>query len=173
MWECLRHDRPPEPGWWVEEFVRVVRPLDDMPYFPPLRHPPARLAGFRGTLCDQIEQHVWRAWMDGWTVRQACDPYGRGWGSGPFLFETVPSVLYVLMRHGHDFEAAVTHAVLDTRDNDSIAAIVGAVLGALHGKDAIPGRWVRGLSGRTRGADVEDDGQVFRLIEQARAAFGP
>jgi hypothetical protein len=33
---------------------------------------------------------------------------------------------------------------------------------------AIPARWVEGLSGRTR---YNDDGQVFRLIEQARQVF--
>ncbi len=32
------------------------------------------------------------------------------WYSGAFLLETVPIVLYILMKHGHDFKQAVTRA---------------------------------------------------------------
>ncbi|HEU4630236.1 MAG TPA: ADP-ribosylglycohydrolase family protein, partial [Gemmatimonadaceae bacterium] len=60
--------------------------------------------------------------------------------------------------------------VNDTYDNDTIAAIVGAAVGALHGVDALPARWRTGLLGRTRAAD---DGRVFELIELARTRFGP
>ena len=52
----------------------------------------------------------------------------------------MPSVLTILMRHGPDPEQALARAVNDTRDNDTIAAIVGAAAGALHGEGAIPGR---------------------------------
>ena len=55
-------------------------------------------------------------------------------------------------------------AVNDTRDNDTIAAIVGAAVGALHGEAALPVRWRQGLLGRTREAD---DGRVFELLEQS------
>ena len=59
-------------------------------------------------------------------------------------------------------------AVNDTRDNDTIAAIVGAVVGALHGEDALPARWRQGLLGRTREAD---DGRVFDLLGQSEIHF--
>jgi ADP-ribosylglycohydrolase len=72
------------------------------------------------------------------------------------------------MRHGHDPEEAIVRAVNDTRDNDTVAAIVGAAVGALHGADALPRRWREGLLGRTR---FDDDGHVFELIEEARRAF--
>jgi len=52
--------------------------------------------------------------------------------------------------------------VNDTFDNDTIAAVVGAAVGALHGARALPSRWRAGLLGRTGAAD---DGIVFRLIE--------
>jgi len=97
-------------------------------------------------------------------VLDVCSP--QGWGSSSFVLETMPSLVYVLMRHGDSFEEGVVRAVNDTHDNDTIGAITGAVLGALHGKKAIPKRWLRNLSGRTR---REDDGQVFHLVEAARA----
>ena len=42
-------------------------------------------------------------------------------------------------------------SVNDTKDNDTIAAIVGAAVGALHGESAIPQVWRDGLLGRDYG----------------------
>ncbi len=93
---------------------------------------------------------------------------GRLWYSGAYLLETIPSVIYLLMKHGDDFEEAVVRAVNDTKDNDTVAAIVGAVLGGLYGRTGIPGRWIDNLVGRT---SFEDDGRVFELIEEAKKTF--
>ena len=60
--------------------------------------------------------------------------------------------------------------VNDTRDNDTIAAIVGACLGALHGKSKIRAEWLLGLSGRTRD---KDDGHVFTLLKEAKRVWYP
>jgi ADP-ribosylglycohydrolase len=83
--------------------------------------------------------------------------------------ETVPSVLSILERHARDPEEAIIRAVNDTWDNDSIAAIVGAAVGALHGARALPARWKAGLLGRTRD---HDDGRLFAILDEARQAFG-
>ena len=56
---------------------------------------------------------------------------------------------------------AIIRAVNDTRDNDTIAAIVGAAVGPLHGQKGIPERWLKGLSGRTA---KDDDGRIFQLL---------
>ena len=69
------------------------------------------------------------------------------------------------MRHGDDPEEAIVRAVNDTKDNDTVGAIVGAAVGALHGVDALPGRWRGGLLGRTR---EDDDGRVFEVVREAR-----
>jgi ADP-ribosylglycohydrolase len=94
-------------------------------------------------------------------VKEACD----GWYSGAFLMETVPTVLYILMRHGDDPEEAIVRAVNDTKDNDTVGAIVGAAVGATHGVDALPLRWRDGLLGRTGAAD---DGRIFELVALAQ-----
>ena len=73
-------------------------------------------------------------------------------------------MLWILARHLHDPEEAIVRAVNDTQDNDTVAAIVGAAVGALHGAAALPARWRMGLLGRTQAAD---DGRVFRLVEAA------
>lgn len=86
------------------------------------------------------------------------------WSSGSFLLETVPCVLLALMRHAHDPEEAIVRAVNDTVDNDTIASIVGAAVGALHGGEALPRRWKAGLSGRVRSSD---NGSVQKLIDES------
>ncbi len=91
-----------------------------------------------------------------------------GWGSGAFLLETMPSVLYILERHAASPREAILRAVNDTHDNDTIAAIVGAAVGALHGTPGLPREWVTGLTGRTA---EDDDGYVFELIARARRRF--
>ena len=73
------------------------------------------------------------------------------------------------MKHGDNFEEAIIRAVNDTKDNDTIAAIVGAAVGALHGKEAIPERWISNLSGRT---SLDDDGRVFDLLAEAKNLWG-
>lgn len=77
----------------------------------------------------------------------------------------MPSVTLILARHGHDPEEAIVRAVNDTKDNDTVGAIVGAAVGALHGRRALPRRWIDGLLGRTT---ESDDGRVFELIEMAK-----
>lgn len=72
------------------------------------------------------------------------------------------------MRHGDAPEEAILRAVNDTQDNDSIAAIVGAAVGALHGRSGLPERWITGLLGRTR---EDDDGRVFTILAQAKQRF--
>jgi ADP-ribosylglycohydrolase len=91
----------------------------------------------------------------------ACDR----WYSGAFLLETVPSALYILATHGHEPEAAIVRAVNDTKDNDTITAIVGAAIGTLHGRRGLPERWLTGLLRRTA---ARDDGRVFELVAAAR-----
>jgi ADP-ribosyl-[dinitrogen reductase] hydrolase len=92
---------------------------------------------------------------------EGCDD----WYSGAFLLETVPSVLFILERRGNDPEEAIVRAVNDTRDNDTVAAIVGAAVGALHGPEMLPARWRTNLLGRM-GAD--DDGRLFDLPRLAK-----
>jgi len=97
------------------------------------------------------------------TYANASPARSRGWGVTESNAE-IWDVIYVLMRHAGDPEQAIIRAVNDTKDSDTVAAIVGAAVGALHGRRALPDRWVHGLLGRTR---EDDDCQVFALVESA------
>ena len=162
LWDALAMSTPPEPRWWLDRFLEVTEPLEPhQSCYSPRGGP---FAAYAGRFVDFVRDRVTDAWSRDLDVQAACDE----WYSGAFLLETVPSVLYVLMRHAGDAEEALVRAVNDTKDNDTVAAIVGAAVGALHGAAALPDRWQRGLLGRTREAD---DGRVFELIHQAQARF--
>jgi len=153
----LRSAAPPPRDWILETFFATVRQVcTDQSYTPRVD----RFAVQKGPFPDYLESAVGEAVVQDWSTREACD----AWGSGGYLLETVPSVLWILARHGGDPEEAIVRAVNDTEDNDTVAAIVGAAVGAMHGAQALPDRWRWGLAGRTA---ETDDGHVFRLIEAA------
>jgi ADP-ribosyl-[dinitrogen reductase] hydrolase len=162
LWHLLQIDAPPAAVWWPQAYVEAARELEADETYRPRGGP---FAAYQGTLWRFVEAHVPEAFAAGLPTVDACN----AWGSGAYLLETVPSVLYILMRHGGDFEEAIVRAVNDTVDNDTVAAIVGAAVGALHGVDAIPERWRSGLLGRTTA--VGDDGRASELLAQARALW--
>ncbi len=47
--------------------------------------------------------------------------------------------------HAPNLEEAVVDTVMRGGDTDTNAAICGAILGAVHGRDAVPGQWVESL----------------------------
>ena len=91
---------------------------------------------YRGPIWKFVQEKVGAAYKRKLSAVEACN----SWYSAAFLMETVPSVIYILMKHGRDLEEAIVRAVNDTRDNDTIAAIVGAAVGALHGKKSDSGK---------------------------------
>jgi ADP-ribosyl-[dinitrogen reductase] hydrolase len=161
LWQLLQMKSPPEPAWFATRFVEVCRTVETEAQYSP-RFGAER--DWSGRLSDWTDAQVTAARGRGYSLVDA----QAGWGSGAYLLETVPSVLYTLELHADDPEEAIVRAVNDTLDNDTVGAIVGAAVGALHGAAALPKRWKEGLTGRT-GAD--DDGAMFRILEQARERF--
>jgi ADP-ribosyl-[dinitrogen reductase] hydrolase len=161
LWELLSMTSPPKPQWWIEEFCSTVSILEGNTRYRPHSF---QYTNYEGSLWEFTQEVCQQALSKGLSIEKACN----SWGSGANLFETVPSVLYILATRGDDPEEAIVRAVNDTRDNDTIASIVGAAIGALHGLAGIPERWVKRLTGRIR----EGGGyQVFRLILHAKQVF--
>ncbi len=156
--KLLAMSSAPDSEWWLEAYANVASGLEGETHYSPRG---GAFVGYNGTIWGFAQQVVRDAWQKGMSSLEACN----SWHSGAYLMETVPCVLYILTVHGHDPEEAIVRAVNDTRDNDTVAAIVGAAVGALHGKSGIPLRWIDGLSGRT---EAEDDGKVFELLGHAK-----
>lgn len=162
LWQVLRMNATPKPEWWLKTYTETVKDLEiDESYKP---RGGSYKNYYRGTIWQFVEEKVNDAYHQAVSVVDACN----SWRSGAYLLETVPSVIYILMRYGNNLEEAIVRAVNDTKDNDIIGAIVGAVVGALHGKENIPDRWLSGLTGRTR---KNDDEKIFVLLKKARQVF--
>jgi ADP-ribosyl-[dinitrogen reductase] hydrolase len=160
LWECLRLKQAPAPDWWVDKFVEAARELEGTTSYAS-RNPKLL---YEGPIWRFVDREVRLALKQNWTTLEACER----WHSGAYLLETMPCVIYILARHGNNPEEAIVRAVNDTKDNDSIAAIVGAAVGALHGRQGLPARWIKSLSGRTT---EDDDWHIFELIEDAKQVF--
>ncbi len=150
LWQVLQRPtaEAPDPDWWIDRYVQVTSELDVDALPDPLNTDPIPrwFSDFQGTLCDFIDGPLRDAYSRGVPLRDACSL--NGFGSRADSVQTVPACLYVLMCHADSFESAIIAAVNDTKDNDTIAAIVGAMLGALHGRRAIRSKWIDGIDSR-------------------------
>ncbi|MBP7147475.1 MAG: ADP-ribosylglycohydrolase family protein [Acidobacteria bacterium] len=162
LWELLGMPSAPAAEWWAATYVARAQGLEGETAYAARG---GEYGGYVGPLWRFVAERVPDAHARGLTALDAC----QSWHSGAYLLETVPSALYILARHAADPEEAIVRAVNDTRDNDTIAAIVGAAVGALHGTSGLPRRWIENLSGRTT---ERDDGRVFELLRQARERWG-
>src|SRR4051812_5181705 len=60
------------------------------------------------------------------------------------------------LEHCQDFEESILMVVHAGGDTDTNAAVAGAVLGALHGSEGIPERWIRSIPRRERLIEIAD-----------------
>lgn len=161
LWELLGMDTPPDPEWWIDTYCSITRELEGNARY-------HRNIGTFGEYSGPLWHFTSNACKDALKKKLTAEEACKTWGSGGNLFETVPSVLYILATNADDAEEAIIRAVNDTEDNDSVASIVGAAVGALHGLGGIPDRRVKNLKGRIR----EGGGyQVFRLLLHSKQIF--
>ncbi len=162
LYELMGMDGAPHAGWWKEQYVGCTNDLEgeNSTYF--TRN--EVFFDFAGPLWRFIEYVIPWAAERKLSSLEACD----AWYSGAYLLETVPSVLYILSKHAHDPQEAIVRAVNDTVDNDTIASLVGAAIGALYGPEAFPDTWTQRLTGRT---SHNDDGTVQQLIAKSKQVF--
>ncbi|MFZ4795168.1 MAG: ADP-ribosylglycohydrolase family protein [Blastocatellia bacterium] len=159
--DLLEMKEPPDPEWWSARYVELARDLEGRPLYRPGG---TLFPDYRGTVWKYAERCVQWAESQFISTVDACN----NWSSSAYLMGTIPSLLLILTRYGHDPEEALVRAVNDTWDNDTIASLTGAMIGALHGRSGFPARWIERLSGRT---GESDDGYIFRLIAEAKETF--
>ena len=155
LWQLLTLDGPPEADWWLQTYVETAKDLEVNDKYRPRG---GAFCDYQGTVWRFVEEILGEAYQRNLSTLDACN----SWYSGAYLLEAMPSVIYILMQHGSDPEEAIVRAVNDTKDNDTIGAIVGAAVGALHGRRGFPSRWISRLSGRTT---ARDDGRIYELLE--------
>ncbi len=85
-------------------------------------------------------------------VAEAIAELGEGW-----IAEEALAIAVYCSLVAKTFEEGVVYAVNHSGDSDSTGAMTGNLLGALHGLDAIPERWLRPLELREVISEVADD----------------
>jgi len=74
-----------------------------------------------------------------------CRQYNQPKGVGGYIYHTLPVVVQIVLRHNNDFEQAISEAVACGGDTDTVAAIIGGIVGANVGKTGIPSDWLEKL----------------------------
>ncbi|HEX5031730.1 MAG TPA: ADP-ribosylglycohydrolase family protein [Candidatus Eisenbacteria bacterium] len=69
------------------------------------------------------------------------------------------------LEHAESFEESLVAVIQAGGDTDTNGAVAGAVLGTVHGAEAIPERWIKAVPGGKRLIELSD-----RLLEQAEAS---
>ena len=72
----------------------------------------------------------------------------RELGQSCDLEKALPSVLAILLKHGEDPETALIENVMAGGDSAARGMVLGTLLGAAHGRRAIPERWTCALRAR-------------------------
>ena len=119
------------------------------------------------------QQHLRAAIEPYDTIKGGVQDFTRsgGYPSQAHSIEELPLALGYLIVSQGDYRSAVLGAINYGRDADSIASMVGSLIGAMRGKNALPERWVSEIGKRNR-IDFE---QVARdllalFIQDYRAA---
>jgi len=124
--ELLRCPEVPEPGFYLRTFLRAIEGMEKgEPYS--CNAPVFR--GWSGYLVDFLPAAIGRARKSSWTLAEAKE----AWGSGPYLLEVVPTVLYALELHAHEPWKAIDEVSRESMEADTLAMLVGACVGAIHG----------------------------------------
>ena len=72
----------------------------------------------------------------------------RELGNGVTAHNSVPTAINSFLRNYQSFKESVLYAISLGGDTDTIGAMTGAISGAYHGPEAIPGRWKSKLERR-------------------------
>jgi ADP-ribosyl-[dinitrogen reductase] hydrolase len=108
------------------------------------------LAAFRNALGEDAEQaeefldlldRAAQSAARGESTESFAESIGLKDGVSGYSYHTVPVALQTWLRHPNDF-SAVLHAIRCGGDTDTVAAIVGGIIGARVGKEGIPQLWL-------------------------------
>jgi len=75
-------------------------------------------------------------------------------GHGIRASEAVAAALWAVLRYWHEPEECIVRAVGFGGDTDTIGAMAGALMGAIHGTAWIPARWYDNIENDENGRDA-------------------
>jgi ADP-ribosylglycohydrolase len=102
-------------------------------------------------LCDKdarivsMMRSVARSVARGETAESYAASIGCGSGVTGYIYHTVPMAVHIWLRRQSDYRGALIESVRLGGDTDTLAAVVGALVGTRTGKEGIPEEWLRDL----------------------------
>lgn len=97
-----------------------------------------------GELLDLIRGALTSAVANGTTIGFA-ESIGCAKGVSGYIYRSVPVAIHAWLKHPTSYADAVADAITCGGDTDTVAAIVGGIVGARSGVDGIPIAWRDGL----------------------------
>lgn len=106
------------------------------------------ITAFVGGISDEFDEALLKiGHVSEWTDEfAAINHIGSGW-TAP---DAIAMAIYCTMRHPDDFVSALRRAVNIPGDSDSVGSVVGGILGARLGIEAIPADWITRIEGLDR-----------------------
>lgn len=120
-------------------------------------------------LFELVERAIGSA-QRGESTREFAKSFGLERGVTGYCYHTVPVALHAAFRHQGDIRRGVPEVIRCGGDTDSMAAIVGGILGAEVGRTGIPAEWLSGIVDRPRTVDWMERlaGQLAEVRESGR-----
>ena len=148
-------EEKPNPETVIKEFTEVLGSFTEN------TKSSIRNAKLRSKFSNSAPVFIRQAIDYGYNSEMNVEQFSDYFYSGAYVLETNALVLYILSKYLKDPKEAIIQAVNYSKDNDTVASIIGATVGALYGKAAFKESWITGLSGKTR---EDDDGKIFEMI---------
>ena len=95
---------------------------------------------------QSLLQRAARSAAENQHARQFCEDNDMQKGVSGFCYSTLAVVLQIWLRHHDDAQAAIAEAVRCGGDTDTVAAIVGGMVGARVGRERLPQAWLEHLT---------------------------
>lgn len=101
--------------------------------------------GSAGAELVAIAQHAHASAEAGEETEVFVKSLGCTAGVSGYMYHSVPAVLHAWFMHPRDYARAVTAVIRCGGDTDTMAAMLGAIVGAGVGRAGIPGKWLDDL----------------------------
>ena len=121
----LRQAMLPPKEFYLDTFLEAIQGLEQRRY----NCETGKFKGWSGYPKDFLPLAIAYARQQSLALPQAM----QCWGSGPYLLEVLPSLLYALELHAHEPWNALIQVSETALEPDTLAMLTGAAVGALHG----------------------------------------
>lgn len=87
---------------------------------------------------------------------------------GCTVLESLPYAIKAFIKNPYSYKVTISESIKGAGDADTIAAIAGAISGAINGVTGIPENWIKGLENEEKGRDyiVALANKLFKISEK-------